>query len=159
MVTVECITLDGSMKQVDADRLILRPAAYAVIVSGDKLLLVRLLHTLKYHLPGGGIEPGETPQESLRREVREETGIEIEVGPLAHCEELCFYYDPSDRAYRGQHSYYLCRPLSTTLLREDQVEVGSAEEPGWVPLDALSPEDFQVGGQTMLALARQATWR
>jgi 8-oxo-dGTP pyrophosphatase MutT (NUDIX family) len=157
MATVKCVALDGSAKLVDEDRLIVRPAAYAIIVSDRQLLLVRLRPTMKYHLPGGDIEPGETPEEDLRREVREETGIEIEVGPRTHYEEFCFYYDPSDRAYRGQHSYYLCRPLSTTLQREDQVEDGSAEEPGWVPLDALSPEDFQIGGQAILALARRAS--
>lgn len=33
---------------------------------------------------GGKIEPGESPQEALRREVEEELGVKVAVGPLLH---------------------------------------------------------------------------
>jgi len=77
MAIVECITLDGRLKAVQSDRLILRPAAYALIVRDGKLLLVKMRRTGKYHLPGGGIHPGERMEETLKRETREETGKDL----------------------------------------------------------------------------------
>lgn len=37
-----------------------------------------------WELPGGPIEPGESPEEGLRRAVREETGLDVDVGRPVH---------------------------------------------------------------------------
>ena len=49
-----------------------RPGAYAVILAGDSLLLAEQNGHLL--LPGGGIDPGESPLQALHREIWEETG-------------------------------------------------------------------------------------
>jgi ADP-ribose pyrophosphatase YjhB (NUDIX family) len=61
-------------------------AVSAAIVHDGRVLIVRRAqppaHGL-YTLPGGGVELGETLEQAVIREVREETGLEIEPGALA----------------------------------------------------------------------------
>ncbi|MET8806738.1 NUDIX hydrolase [Streptomyces sp. NPDC004546] len=63
----------------------LRVAAYAVCVRDGQILLARSPGpdgTPEWVLPGGGMEHGEDPYDTVRREVMEETGYRIEVTGL-----------------------------------------------------------------------------
>jgi 8-oxo-dGTP diphosphatase len=56
----------------------LRPGAYAILPRGAELLLTHQAAPIpEFQLPGGGIDPGESPLSALFREVLEETGWRI----------------------------------------------------------------------------------
>lgn len=50
----------------------------AIVLDGDSVLLIRHSYVPGWHLPGGGVDKGETLVEAMKREVREEVGLHIE---------------------------------------------------------------------------------
>lgn len=66
----------------------IRRVAFCVLVAGGKGLLAhrhpaRLLYPDVWDVPGGHIEPGETPEQAARRELFEEIGVElVHVAPV-----------------------------------------------------------------------------
>jgi ADP-ribose pyrophosphatase YjhB (NUDIX family) len=94
----------------------------------DRVFLVRHGYVSGFHLPGGGVESGETAVNSLLRELREEGGLET----LAPPSLFGFYYNP--RHSRRDHvALYLAR-VRQDLPRTPDWEI---VESGFFPLDAL----------------------
>ncbi len=92
------------------------------ILDGERLLVARRRAADArgglWEFPGGKLEPGETPEEALARELREELGIEVEVG------EKLAAVDHDYPDVRIKLSLYLCRitagrprPLSCAEVR------------------------------------------
>lgn len=73
----------------------MRQVTAAVIIEGGKLLLARRAPGQSlagmWELPGGKVEPGETPQECLRRELLEELSMTAEIGEVIT--STVYHYD------------------------------------------------------------------
>jgi 8-oxo-dGTP pyrophosphatase MutT (NUDIX family) len=55
-----------------------------VIDAGGRIFLVKHTYARGWHLPGGGVEPGETIYDALARELKEEGNIELAGPPALH---------------------------------------------------------------------------
>src|SRR5580765_3145574 len=59
-----------------------RDSAFAIILHSRYVLLVKARDKSNWQLPGGRLEPGETPAQAVIREVKEETGLRASVDRL-----------------------------------------------------------------------------
>lgn len=152
---VECEAFLGGKRLVPQDRLVFRPSAYAAIIHEGKILLVTNRHTGKYALPGGGLELGEKISDAVQREVREETGLEIEIGQLVDFREACFYYEPLDQAFHALAFFYRACPLTFDLIEDERVDDLEAATPRWIEIKNLKQEDLQGVNEGFVALLNE----
>jgi 8-oxo-dGTP diphosphatase len=88
-----------------------RPGAYGVLQHGRRVLLTfQSLPKPEYQLPGGGIDPGESPTRALHREVFEETGWGIKIIRRLGAFRRYTYMPEYDLWARKVAHIYLCRP-------------------------------------------------
>jgi nucleoside triphosphatase len=154
---IECESIYGYKKLIPKDKLFFRPSAYGILVNDGKILLVKTRSTGKYFFPGGAVELGERIEEALKREVIEETGLEIEIEHLFHFKEVFFYYDPTDEAFHGFAFSFVCKLRTFDLIDDNLVDDIEAEKPRWYELQSLKAEDFQsFAGEIFQLLQRTA---
>ncbi len=117
-----------------------RHTARGIVVRDDRLLLMERWRPGMYYfsIPGGGIEAGETDEETVIRELLEETTIHVKVERQV--------LEMRDGAY--QHRIYLCRYVSgEPHLPPHAPEASHPPEknrfkPGWVPISRLPELPF-----------------
>ena len=153
--TIICRDIYGDQITLPLEKMIFRNSVYGLILNEGNLLVVRTRSTGLFAFPGGGIELGEPIIDALHREIREETGITVEMGKLATLTEDFFYYNPADEAYHALLLFYWCKPLTTELVTDSDVFDEESETPRWVPVSDLSAEDFQIICRPVFQLIQQ----
>jgi ADP-ribose pyrophosphatase YjhB (NUDIX family) len=122
-------------------RQITRYGAYGVVMQDSKILL-----TLKksgpykglWGLPGGGIEFGETPEEALERELKEEVALGANQLEMLHIETKTGRYDNQGEVYDFHHIGIIYRVTGIFLVPNLVPE----EEGRWVLLNEVSQEEL-----------------
>ena len=130
----------------------------AVIVDGGKVLIVKRKYDPlagQWSLPGGGVELGETLEDSIVREMREETGLEIEVGPVIEVFDRITRDDDGEVRYHFVLVDYLCWPVGGDLHASSDVADARFVDPSELPHYNLTKKAIEVIARA-LELDREA---
>jgi len=117
-----------TVEQVSAGGVVFRKADDAI-----EIAIVQIADELRWHLPKGLIDPGETFEQAALREVREESGIDAEiVGPIDTI-DYWFYaeYDGARRRYHKFVHFFLMQAIGGNVGDHDHEVVESR----WVTVD------------------------
>ena len=95
-----------------------------IIASGQVVLIRRRFEPLagQWSLPGGTLELGETLEEGTAREMREETGLLVVVGPVIEVFDRIMFDEERRVRYHFVLVDYLCWPVSGELRAGSDVE-------------------------------------
>ena len=114
----------------------------AVIVEAGKVVLVRRRYEPlagRWSLPGGTLELGETLETGVAREMREETGLEVDVGPVIEVFDRIFLDGERRVRYHFVLVDYLCWPVGGDLQAGSDVDQAILVDPA--ALDAYDLTD------------------
>ena len=123
-----------------------RPGAYAILKQGDDVLLTHQAEPIpEIQLPGGGIDPGESPVAALHREVFEETGWRIAAPRRLGAFRRFTYMPEYDLWAEKVCTIYLARPVRPH---------GPPSEPGhmalWLPVSLAAEKLANDGDRAFL---------
>ena len=132
----------------------------AVIIHDGKVVVVkRRFEPLagQWSLPGGRLELGETLEEGLAREMLEETGLRVQVGPVVDVFDRILL-DPERRVrYHYVLIDYLCRPIGGALVHGSDVAAAELVDPRDLERYRLTPKANAVI-QKAITVARSYQW-
>jgi 8-oxo-dGTP pyrophosphatase MutT (NUDIX family) len=128
----------------------------AVVLDGDdRVFLVKHSYVSGWHLPGGGVEVGETMLDALRRELIEEGRIELQDEPILHGIFLNRHVSRRDHV-----AIYLVKHFSQDRLPEPNREIIAC---GFFAASALPDETTQGTRQRISEVLegkpKTVTWR
>lgn len=139
---VICRDIENKYHEVPVEKLTFRPSVYGVIIKKGKILLSKQWDG--YDLPGGAIELGETIEEALIREVKEETGVDVEVGKIISCENSFFKLPGNGKPVHSILIYYQCNLLggeiSTDFFSKDEKKYAGKAE--WIEVTKIKKIKF-----------------
>jgi 8-oxo-dGTP diphosphatase len=124
------------------------PGVGAIVLRQDDILLVRRGNEPQqglWSLPGGALELGETLDQGVRREVMEETGLEVRVLQFAGAFERITTDDSGAVEYHYVLLDYLCEPVGGALSAGDD-----AAEAAWVSRAELNERPLTPGLESVI---------
>jgi 8-oxo-dGTP diphosphatase len=156
-VEVEPVTGERPSRQYPAQPIV---GVGAVIVDRGKVVLVKRKYEPlagQWSLPGGRLELGETLGDGLAREMLEETGLVVQVGPVVDVFDRILL-DPERRVrYHYVLVDYLCRPVAGTLTHGSDVAAAELVDPADLGRFRLTPKATSVIEKALI-IARTHTW-
>jgi ADP-ribose pyrophosphatase YjhB (NUDIX family) len=126
---------------------------------GKVVLVKRRFEPLagQWSLPGGRLELGETLEAGLAREMLEETGLDVEVGPVVDVFDRILL-DPERKVrYHYVLIDYLCRPIGGALAHGSDVAAAELVDTGDLGRYRLTPKATSVI-EKAVAVARTHQW-
>jgi len=119
----------------------------AVIVDDGRVVLIKRKYEPlagQWSLPGGTLEIGESLEAGVAREMREETGLEVAVGPVVDVFDRILL----DTAGRVRYHFvlidYLCRPIGGSLVAGSDVADAVLADPAALAPFRLTPKAISV---------------